>query len=83
MIVKFLHDKGLRSDHAYTVACLTIGLSVASWAASLKVEPAGIARADRVGTWVGTWPATWFGLGLALAQHEQKESEEVSESTFG
>jgi hypothetical protein len=83
MIVKFLHDKGLRSEHAYTVACLTIGLSVASWVTSMKVEPAGTDRADRVGTWVGTWPATWFGLGLALAQHEKEEQKEPAESTFG
>lgn len=73
MIVKLLHDKGMRSEHAYTVACLTIGLSVASWVTSLKVEPAGIERADRWGIFVATWPATWFGLGLALAQYEDAE----------
>ncbi|MFD3869541.1 hypothetical protein [Streptomyces sp. NPDC058623] len=73
MIVKFLHEKGLRSEHAYTVACLTIGLSVASWVTSMKVEPMGVDRADRWGIFVGTWPATWFGLGQALAQYERAD----------
>ncbi|MEW1567314.1 hypothetical protein AB0454_30585 [Streptomyces sp. NPDC093509] len=54
MIIKFLYDKGLRSQHADTVACLTIGLSVASWVASKQVEPAGIDRADRWGIFVAT-----------------------------
>ncbi|MFJ8802906.1 hypothetical protein [Streptomyces sp. NPDC102487] len=69
MIIKFLYDKGLRSQHANTVACLTIGLSIASWAASKQVEPAGIDRADRWGIFVATWPATWFGLGQARTQY--------------
>ncbi|MFF0191288.1 hypothetical protein [Streptomyces sp. NPDC005244] len=71
MIVKFLYDKGLRSQHANTVACLSIGLSVASWVASKQIEPAGIDRADRWGIFVATWPATWFGLGQALAEYER------------
>ncbi|OKI62566.1 hypothetical protein [Streptomyces sp. MJM1172] len=74
MIVKLLHDKGLRSEHANTIACLTIGLSVASWVTSMKVEPAGIDRADRWGIFVATWPATWFGLGQALAQYERADA---------
>ncbi|MFE3674610.1 hypothetical protein [Streptomyces goshikiensis] len=40
-IVKLLHDKGLRSEHANTIACLTIGLSVASWVTSMKVGTGG------------------------------------------
>ncbi|MFD9400295.1 hypothetical protein ACFWA4_15965 [Streptomyces sp. NPDC060011] len=63
--------QGLRSQHANTVACLTIGLSVASWVTSKRVEPAGIDRADRWGIFVATWPATWFGLGQALAEYER------------
>ncbi|MFD9404042.1 hypothetical protein ACFWA4_35100 [Streptomyces sp. NPDC060011] len=75
MIIKFLHDKGLRSQHANSIAVLSIGLSVASWAASLEVEPAGIDRADRWGIFVATWPATWFGLGQALAQYERSVNQ--------
>ncbi|MGW5048819.1 hypothetical protein [Streptomyces griseoluteus] len=71
MIVKFLYDKGLRSEHANNVACVAIGLSVASWFASRTVENKGLDRADRWGIFVATWPATWFGLGQALSQYER------------
>ncbi|MFF9365152.1 hypothetical protein [Streptomyces griseoluteus] len=71
MIVKFLYDKGLRSEHANNVACAAIGLSIASWFASRTVENKGLDRADRWGIFVATWPATWFGLGQALSQYER------------
>ncbi|MET7615179.1 hypothetical protein [Streptomyces seoulensis] len=71
MIIKFLYDKGLRSEHANTIACAAIGLSVASWFTSRKVEAQGLDRADRWGIFVATWPATWFGLGQALSQYER------------
>ncbi|MEU3220011.1 hypothetical protein [Streptomyces sp. NPDC006971] len=70
MIVKMLHEKGLKSEHAYCAGFLTIGLSVASWFGSMKVEPFGVARADRWGIFVGEWAPTFFGLGLALANYE-------------
>lgn len=71
MVVKMLHDKGLRSEHAYTAAVGSIGLSFLSWAMSRKSsEPDS--RADRWGIFVGQWAPTFFGLGLALAQYEKK-----------
>lgn len=74
MIVKKLHDKGVTSEHAYMAAFASIGLSILSWAGSLKAEPAGLDRADRWGIFVGEWAPTFFGLGIALAQYEQKEA---------
>ncbi|MEC3994988.1 hypothetical protein VSR01_16205 [Actinacidiphila sp. DG2A-62] len=71
MMVKKLHDMGLRSEHAYMAAFTSIGLTVAAWATSLKAEPGtGLARADRWGIFVGEWAPTFFGLGLALANYE-------------
>lgn len=32
MIVKTLHEKGLKSEHAYAAAFVSIGLSFCSWA---------------------------------------------------
>ncbi|MFJ8802764.1 hypothetical protein [Streptomyces sp. NPDC102487] len=63
MIIKFLHANDLRSHHANTVACPTIGLPVASWATSKQIEPAGIDQVDRLDILVATWPATRFGRG--------------------
>lgn len=74
MIIKKLHEMGLRSEHAYTAAFASIGLSVAFWFGSLKVEPgANVARADRWGIFVGEWAPTFFGLGLALSHYELSE----------
>jgi hypothetical protein len=76
MVIKAIHDMGIRSEHAYMAAIASIGLSVASWATSLKAEPGGhadLARADRWGIFVGEWAPTFFGLGLALSHYEQQE----------
>ncbi|MCQ8830377.1 hypothetical protein [Streptomyces malaysiensis] len=73
-MIKKLHDIGLRSEHAYTAAVASIGLSVLTWAASLRAEPGrGLDRADRWGIFVGEWAPTFFGLGLALSHYEQEE----------
>jgi hypothetical protein len=76
MIIKRMHDMGIRSEHAYLAAMGSIGLSFFTWVTSLKAEPGGhadLARADRWGIFVGEWAPTFFGLGLALSQHEQTE----------
>ncbi|MGW0469205.1 hypothetical protein ACWDX6_28705 [Streptomyces sp. NPDC003027] len=73
-MIQMLHEKGFRSEHAYTAAFLSIGLSIFTWAASLKAEPgAGLDRADRWGIFVGEWAPTFFGLGLALSHYEQHD----------
>jgi hypothetical protein len=74
MIVKKLHDMGVKSEHAYLAAFASIGLTVAAWATSLKVEPGvNVDRADRWGLFVGEWAPTFFGLGLALSHYEQHD----------
>ncbi|MFD8626050.1 hypothetical protein ACFV4E_19490 [Streptomyces hygroscopicus] len=73
-MIKKLHDIGLRSEHAYTAAVASIGLSVFTWATSLRAEPGtGLDRADRWGIFVGEWAPTLFCLGLALSHYEQEE----------
>ncbi|WP_328886131.1 hypothetical protein [Streptomyces sp. NBC_00316] len=70
MIIKMLHEKGLKSEHAYCAGFLSIGLSVASWFGSMKLDPLGVARADRCGIFIGEWAPTFFAIGLALANYE-------------
>ncbi|MFF3755376.1 hypothetical protein ACFYYH_33865 [Streptomyces sp. NPDC002018] len=78
MIVEMLHRKGLRSEHMYTAGFASIGLSVLTWIGSNRYEAfAGVDRADRWGIFVGEWAPTFFGLGLALAQYERADDEEV------
>ncbi|MFE2478020.1 hypothetical protein [Streptomyces sp. NPDC059389] len=71
MIVKKLHQAGVRSEHAYLAAAGSIGLSLATWSASQSRED--LERADRWGIFVGEWAPTFFCLGLALANYEKNE----------
>jgi hypothetical protein len=76
MIIKKMHDMGIRSEHAYTAAMASIGISIFTWMTSLKAEPGGhsdLARADRWGIFVGEWAPTFFGLGVALSHYEQHD----------
>ncbi|MER6536090.1 hypothetical protein ABT215_20240 [Streptomyces sp900105755] len=73
MVIKKMHELGIRSEHAYLAGLSSIGLSFASWLTSLKAEQAGIERADRWGIFVGEWAPTFIGLGLALSHYEQQE----------
>lgn len=80
MIIEKLHGMGIRSEHAYLAAIGSIGLSIAAWMGSLKVEPGtGLARADRWGIFVGEWAPTFFGLGLALSHYEQQDGTLTAE----
>ncbi|AQS65966.1 hypothetical protein [Streptomyces pactum] len=74
MIIKKMHDMGVKSEHAYMAAFASIGLTVVAWATSLNAEPGtSVARADRWGIFVGEWAPTFFGLGLALSHYEQQD----------
>ncbi|MEV6210432.1 hypothetical protein [Kitasatospora sp. NPDC051914] len=70
-VIRKLHEAGLTSEHAYTAAFASIGLSLLSWGVSMKAEQAGVERADRWGIFIGEWAPTFFALGLALANHEK------------
>ncbi|MFH9861948.1 hypothetical protein [Streptomyces sp. NPDC017202] len=72
MIVKKLHEAGVTSEHAYLAATASIGLSLVSWLTSSRNE--SLERADRWGIFVGEWAPTFFGLGLALANYEDREA---------
>lgn len=72
MLIKKLHEMGVKSDHAYNAAVGSIGLSMMVWFMSKRAEKAGLDRADRWGIFVGTWAPTLFGLGNALRQSEQE-----------
>ncbi|MCX2968531.1 hypothetical protein [Streptomyces marinisediminis] len=73
MIVKKMHDAGVRSEHAYLGAFVSIGGAFATWLTSTKAERAGLDRADRWGIFIGEWAPTFFALGIALSQYEQQE----------
>jgi hypothetical protein len=72
-MIHTLHKMGIRSGMLYAAGLASIGLSVATWTASLKYERSGIDRADRWGIFVGQWAPTLFALGTALRLEETRE----------
>ncbi|MFF9061047.1 hypothetical protein ACIRPQ_20815 [Streptomyces sp. NPDC101213] len=81
MIVKKLHEAGVTSEHAYLAATASIGLSLVSWLTSSRNE--SLERADRWGIFVGEWAPTFFGLGLALANYEDREPARAAGTPSG
>jgi hypothetical protein len=79
-MIKMLHEKGIKSEHAYMAGFASIGMAVASWCASLNIEAKSVARADRWGIFIGEWAPTFFGIGLALANYERDEKHERMQS---
>ncbi|MFI7615587.1 hypothetical protein E1286_05500 [Nonomuraea terrae] len=71
-MIRTLHKMGIRAEHAYAAGIASIGLTVASWAASWFTE--NTARADRWGIFVGEWAPTFFALGLALRMEETHQA---------
>lgn len=65
-----LHNLGLRSEHAYNAALVSVVLSFGSWTVSRFKNDDSKPQADRWGIFVGHWAPTFFGLGLALSQYE-------------
>lgn len=82
MIVKMLHKKGLKSEHAYYAGFASIGLAVASWVASWKAERRGLGRADHWGIFVGEWAPTFFAIGLALANYERENEFDLEQEAL-
>lgn len=73
MIIKALHDSGLRSEHCYIGGFASIAASYVAWAVSAQVEGTTNERADRWGIFVGHWAPTFFTIGLALANYEKTD----------
>ncbi|RAV34872.1 hypothetical protein [Corynebacterium heidelbergense] len=72
MVMKSLHNMGVRSEYAYTAGLASVALSFGSWTASRLKSGDSKAQSDRWGIFVGHWAPTFFTLGLALSQYEQE-----------
>ena len=71
MVIEKLHDAGIRSEHAYTAAFASIGLSWLAYYTSKHKSSEGQDRSDRWAIYVGHWAPTFFGLGNALRSYEK------------
>jgi len=67
-MIKYLHNMGLRSEHAYAAGFGSIALTVINWAGSKLMH--SDAKADRNGLFTSQWAPTLLITGVALAQYE-------------
>jgi hypothetical protein len=72
-MIDTLHKWGIKSNIMYMAGIGSIGLSFATWAASKRLEAAGIDRADRWGIFVGEWAPSFFAMGIALRMEEMRD----------
>ncbi|MQA97919.1 MAG: hypothetical protein GEV11_26120 [Streptosporangiales bacterium] len=75
-MISTLHKWGVRSSLMYTAGIGSVALAFASWAASNRLEDAGLERADRWGIFVGEWAPTFFAMGVALRMEEMSDQRE-------
>ena len=71
-----LHDKGVRSQHAYAAAIVAVALSLFSWVFSRRTGKDGSdsgsgSGSGRWGLFIGQWAPTLLLVGLGL-KHEEK-----------
>ncbi|WP_067807724.1 hypothetical protein [Actinomadura formosensis] len=72
-MISTLHKWGIKSNFMYTAGIGSVGLAFAAWAASNRLEDAGLERADRWGIFIGEWAPTFFAMGLALRMEETRD----------
>ena len=68
--IAWLSSIGVRSEHAYLAAFVSIGFSFAAWALS-RGKRDSRDQSDRWGLFVGEWAPTLFAIGIALKNEER------------
>ncbi|BDZ49236.1 hypothetical protein GCM10025867_14770 [Frondihabitans sucicola] len=68
--IKFVHDLGIKSEHAYIGGFASIVIALLAWLVSRGKKSDDKAQSDRWGIFVGHWAPTFFAIGLALKNEE-------------
>ena len=68
-MITWLHNNGMKSEHAYAAGFASVGLSLASWLFSRGKS--NKAQSDRWGIFVGHWAPTFMAIGVALKLEEE------------
>ncbi|ARC55883.1 hypothetical protein AS850_02170 [Frondihabitans sp. 762G35] len=68
--IKFVHDLGFRSEHAYIGGFASIVIALVAWLVSRGKKSDDKAQSDRWGIFIGHWAPTFFAIGLALKEEE-------------
>jgi hypothetical protein len=70
--IKTLNGWGIRSEHAYLAALVSLGLVFVTWIVS-RAKRDERSQSDRWGLFLGEWVAALLALGVALRHEENDE----------
>ena len=70
MIVKLLHNAGLRSTHVHFGSLLGIALCIGLWLRAKSVGQDERGNAERRALFIGLWPPTLWLIGDSLRELE-------------
>jgi hypothetical protein len=70
MLVKALHNTGLRGWHLHLVSLNTIALCIGLWIRAKTTGEDERGNAERRSLFVGLWPPMFWLIGDSLERHE-------------
>jgi hypothetical protein len=70
MLIKRLHDVGLREWHFQLTSLGSIGLCIGLWIRAKTVDQDERGNAERRALFVGLWPPMFWLLGDSIARYE-------------
>jgi hypothetical protein len=69
MLIKTLHDTGLRGWHMHAASLCSIGLCITLWIRAKTVDQDERGNAERRALFVGLWPPMFWLIGDSLSRH--------------
>jgi hypothetical protein len=69
MLIKTLHDTGLRGWHMHAASLGSIGLCITLWIRAKTVDQDERGNAERRALFVGLWPPMFWLIGDSLSRH--------------
>ncbi|GLY67941.1 hypothetical protein [Amycolatopsis taiwanensis] len=70
MVVRLLHQAGVRSTHLHLASLASVGLCLSLWVRAKTVDQAQRGNAERRALFVGLWPPMIWLIGDALRERE-------------
>ncbi len=70
MVVRLLHQAGVRSVQLHVASLATVGLCLAMWVRAKTVDQDERGNAERRALFVGLWPPTMWLIGDSLKERE-------------
>ncbi|HXD59633.1 MAG TPA: hypothetical protein VN606_17030 [Thermoleophilaceae bacterium] len=78
MLLRRLHEMGMRGWHLHLASMASIGLCIALWIRAKTVDQDERGNAERRALFVGLWPPTIYLIGESVERLEQQPRRRLS-----